>query len=128
MVWYLDTSAFLKLLVNEAETPAMRAWHAAGRACWASQLLRTEAMRAAAHLDIPERVLIDALESVSLVLPGPSTFLAAGRMQPPGVRSVGALHVAAALELGDELEAIVTYDDLTLAAARAVPGAVLSPT
>jgi len=39
-----------------------------------------------------------------------STFLAAGTLEPAVLRSLEALQLAATLELGDDLEGLVTYD------------------
>lgn len=120
MVWYLDTSAFLKLVVAEAESSALRAWLADHGPTWSSQLLRTESLRAAGRLGIDRQIVDDALDAVSLVLSAASTFLVAGTLEPPTLRSLDALHLATALELGDDLEGLVTYDErMALAAAEA---------
>lgn len=127
MVWYLDTSAFLKLLVAEPESDAMQAWFADHGPIWSSQLLRTEALRAATRLEIDPQLLDDALETVSLVLPAVSTFLAAGTLGPPVLRSLDALHLASALELGADLEGLVTYDVRLAGAAAAASVNVVAP-
>lgn len=126
MPYYLDSSAFLKLLVREPETTAMRSWFT-DRVCWSSQLLVTEATRAAARLDLSQRAVEVALERISLVLPAATTFHLAGGVDPPTLRSLDALHLATALELGDDLEAVVTYDRRLLEGAQAAGLAVLSP-
>lgn len=64
MVWYLDTSAFLKLVVAEAESSAIRVWVADHGPVWSSQLLRTEALRAATPLEIDEDLVENALEGL----------------------------------------------------------------
>ena len=127
MVWYLDTSAFLKLLVAEPESDALRAWLAEQGPSWSSHLLRTEALRAALHLEINERAIVEALEAVSLILPAVSTFLTAGTLGPSTLRSLDALHLAAALELGGDLEGLVTYDVRLAAAASAASLTVVAP-
>jgi len=43
------------------------------------------------------------------------------------LRSLDALHLAAALELGDELDGIVTYDDRMATAASLYGVAVIAP-
>ena len=48
MALYLETSSFLKLAVAEDDSPAIRRWFTGHRPCWSSQLLATEAHRAAA--------------------------------------------------------------------------------
>lgn len=128
MVWYIDTSAFLKLVVSERESSAVREWFGAHRPIWSSQLLRTEALRAIRRLAIDDDVVENALETVSLVLPAASTFLVAGMLQPLELRSLDALHLAAALELGDDLEGIVTYDERMATAAAEASITVVSPT
>lgn len=64
-------------------------------------------LRAAAHLDLDRDTVTGALESVSLVLPSPGTILAAGQLGPASLRSLYALQLATALELGDDLEGVV---------------------
>jgi hypothetical protein len=124
---YLGASAFLKLITVEEETAAMRAWFASHDAIWSSQLLHTEALRAAARLGIGTEVVEDALDTVSLVLPSVTTFSTAGRLPPPELRSIDALHLATALEIGDDLEGVVAYDARLVDAAGAASLHVVSP-
>ncbi|MGH8920250.1 MAG: type II toxin-antitoxin system VapC family toxin [Acidimicrobiales bacterium] len=127
MVWYLDTSAFLKLVAAEEESGAMRAWLAGHRPCWSSQLLRTEALRAAMRLGIDRETVAQALDSIALILPAGPTFLAAAGLGPPTLRTLDALHLATALELGDDLEGLVTYDARMAEGASAASIPVVSP-
>ncbi len=127
MVWYLDTSAFLKLLTMEEESEAMRQWFMSHDSVWSSQLLQTEALRAGARLDIDTTVIEDALDTISLVMPSVATFYAAGRLSPPSLRSLDALHLAAAMEIGADLEGVISYDERLSGAARAVSLTVLTP-
>lgn len=127
MVWYLDTSAFLKLLTTEDESTAMREWFSSHDSVWSSQLLHTEALRAGMRLEIDANVIEEALESVSLVLPSVATFFVAGRLLPASLRSLDALHLATAMEIGDDLEGIVTYDERLADAARAASLEVIVP-
>jgi predicted nucleic acid-binding protein len=126
--FYIDTSAFLKLLVAEAETPAMRAWFGASPACWSSHLLVTEALRAAARLGLNRHVVDETLDAVSLILPAATTFYYAAALQPTALRSLDALHLATAMELGDDLDGIVSYDARLVAGARAAGLPVVTPT
>jgi uncharacterized protein len=127
VVWYLDTSAFLKLIAVEEETTAMRSWFTSHDAIWSSQLLYTESLRAGAHLGIDRDVIEDALDSISMVLPSVTTFSTAGSLQPATLRPLDALHLATALEIGEDLEGLVAYDARLLDAARAASIEVLSP-
>ena len=127
MAWYLDTSAFLKLLVEEDGSAAMREWAVVHESLWSSQLLRTEALRATSRLDISDDAVEIALESVSLIMPSVATFYTAGHLAPHSLRSLDALHLATALEMGNDLEGIVTYDDRLIAASRDASLIVVSP-
>lgn len=127
MVWYLDTSAFLKLITIEDESAAMRRWFSSHDSVWSSQLLHTEALRAGTRLGIDAGVIEEALETVSLVLPSVATFFVAGRLAPPSLRSLDALHLATAMEIGDDLEGIVAYDERLTGAARAASLEVVIP-
>ena len=127
MVWYLDTSAFLKLVVDEESSAPMRSWSSAHDGVWSSQLLRAEALRAAQRLGVDVRSIEGALETVSLVLPSVATYASAGRMQSKGLRTLQALHLASALEIGPDLEGIAVYDRRLSDAAREVSIDVVSP-
>jgi uncharacterized protein len=120
MAYYLDTSAAVKLVVAEVHTAALTAWVADHEAdLVSSDLLRTELLRAtrrgAPHAMTRARAVLDA---ITLLTVPTSTFERAAGLHPDQLRSLDALHLAAALELGDELRGVVTYDDrLTHAAA-----------
>jgi hypothetical protein len=116
-IWYLDTSAMAKLVRPEAETPALRRWLA--RKQWiVSDLHRTELRRAALRaggraLARAERLLSES----DVVRIDADTFDRAGRMEPAALRSLDALHLAAATSLGPDLSGIVVYDERLLHAA-----------
>ncbi len=122
MAFYLDTSALVKLVVQEAETSALRAWASApDRTIVTSDITRTELMRAVRRIDAElapaARSLLDAVTVIQL---STATYDTAGRLEPDVLRSLDALHLAVALELGDDLEGFVAYDErLSSAAARA---------
>ncbi|MEI6727194.1 MAG: VapC toxin family PIN domain ribonuclease, partial [Actinomycetes bacterium] len=61
--------------------------------------------------------------------PSMATFssICAGLLAPIELRSLDALHLASAQELGADLEAILTYDERLAGAARRIGMAVLSP-
>ena len=78
---------------------------------------------------VPDRMLDDraVLDAVTLLELTPAVFAQAGRLGPAIVRSVDAIHLAAASLLGDDLEGFVTYDDRMAEAARANGIAVVAP-
>ncbi len=120
MVYYLDTSALVKLVVLEDETAALSRWLvAADRAPVSCDLARTELMRAVRRAD-PDRVVQAraVLDSITLIDVGTQNFEQAGRLGPLLLRTLDAVHLAVALELGDDLDGIVTYDERLAEAAR----------
>ena len=117
---YLDTSAFVKLVVAEPESAALtrylRQWPARASAA----LLRAEALRAVGvhgqtHVAAARR-LFGGLHLVTL---DDALLERAGELRPDAMRALDAIHVAAALALGSDLGVVVTYDDRLAEAARA---------
>ncbi|MDH3683246.1 MAG: type II toxin-antitoxin system VapC family toxin [Acidimicrobiia bacterium] len=129
VAYYIDTSALVKLVVAEAETEAFRSWLAQGqRQPVACDLVRTELLRAVRRA-APDRLVRarEVLDALALTDVRTAVFEEAGRLQPVELRSLDALHLAAALDLGDDLEAIVTYDERLAAAAEANGIPAISP-
>ncbi len=84
MAYYLDTSALVKLVVAEAETPALTAWlEAADRTPVSSDLARTELIRAVRRV-APDRVVRAraVLDGLTLVEVSTAAFEEAGRLEP----------------------------------------------
>ncbi len=129
MAYYLDTSALVKLVVVEAETEALRGWLAGTGGEWvSSDLARTELLRAVRRA-APDRLLRarEVLDAVTLLDVTTRTFEEAGRLDPLQLRTLDTIHLAAALDLGDELEGLVTYDDCLAEAARVHGIATVAP-
>jgi uncharacterized protein len=129
MAHYLDTSALVKLVVAEAETPALLAWLTADdRTPVSSDLARTELLRAVRRV-APDRAVQarTVLGSVTLLEVTTAMFDEAGRLDPALLRSLDAIHLAAALALGDDLEGLVTYDDRLADAAELNGLLVIAP-
>lgn len=129
MAYYLDTSALVKLVVAEAETFALQAWlRAAPRTPVSSDLARTELMRAVRRV-APDRVLRArmVLDSVTILQVTTAMFEEAGRLDPTLLRNLDAVHLAAAVALGDDLDGVVTYDERMAGAAEVNGLAVLAP-
>lgn len=129
MAFYLDTSALVKLVVAETETEALRAWiGAADTPLVSSDLTRTELLRAVRRMAPDELVRARrVLDSLTLLTLTTATFESAARLDPAVLRSLDALHVASALELEDELQGLVAYDDRLAVAAQAQGIAVVAP-
>jgi predicted nucleic acid-binding protein len=118
-VAYLDTSAFVKLVAAEPESAELarylRRWHLHASAA----VLRTEALRAVRRRDqryvAATRRLFGGLHLVAL---DDALLDRAGELGPDGMRSLDAVHVAAALSLGSDLGVVVTYDERLAETAR----------
>ena len=95
----------------------------------ACDLARTELLRTVRRA-APDRVVQAraVLEAVTLVQVTTTIFEEARRLDPAVLRTLDAVHVAAALSLGDDLDGLVTYDDRLAVAAEANGIAVTSPT
>lgn len=125
---YLDASAIVKLIVREPESEALACWLGEGRQEIVScALVRTEVVRAAAPWG-PEAILRARrlLDRLDLIVLDDELLDLAGELVEP-LRSLDAIHVAAALELGEELEAFVTYDRQMTRAAEALGLTVVAP-
>jgi uncharacterized protein len=126
---YVDSSAFVKLAVMERETTALRAYlvERDGRLI-SSALLRTESLRAVRHLGGEVlATLREALRRIDLIAIDDRILDAAGTLEPLVLRTLDAIHLATALAAGDDLEAVVTYDERMTEAARLVGLVTASP-
>jgi predicted nucleic acid-binding protein len=122
---YLDTSAAMKLVVEETESARLTDALADDRRLVASWLLHTELHCAAGRhpSDVPLGAVHQVLDAVDLVDLTRGDMIAAGTHRP--LRSNDAIHLAVAIRLGaDEL---ATYDDELTAAAVAAGLAILAP-
>jgi len=125
---YLDSSAIVKLVVDEPESAALRRYLRRRRPLVSSALARTEVARALLPLG-PEAVRRghDVLARIDLARVNDRVLLAAGKLLPADLRSLDAIHLATAQEFGSDLARIVTYDDRMAAAARALGFTVSVP-
>jgi uncharacterized protein len=123
----LDTSALTKLVVQEPETPALIA-ALRGQALLASELVRTELRRAVIRTAPEQLEATDALLGRLLLVRLDAALLdAAGRLCPPALRTLDAIHLQSALLVGDELDALITYDVRHSQAARDAGLSVRAP-
>jgi len=116
-------------VVAEAETAALHTWLGeADRNLVSCDLARTELLRAV-HRAAPDRATQAraVLDSITLVAVPTPTFEQAGRLDPTILRTLDAIHLAAALDLGDDLDGLVTYDDRLAEAAKLNGIPVLCP-
>lgn len=67
------------------------------------------------------------VESIILVTLSTAVCERAAYLGPEVLRSLDALHLSAALEMGDDLEGLVTYDRVLADGARSLGLALVSP-
>ena len=124
-LFYADASALVKLVRDEAESDALRAY-LEGADLVTSELVLTEvprAVRRAVALDpeLPLDLLLDRtgelLDAVALATLDQALLAGAGALAEPALRALDAIHVATAVDL-HPLGAFVTYDERQAAAAR----------
>lgn len=118
---FLDSSALVKLVIREAETPALRRYLASRPQRIACQLVRTEVPRAVRQFG--PRALAKArsvLQRVQIVRLDDELLDAAALIDPAVVRPLDAIHLATAQLLAREIEAVVTYDSRMRPAAERI--------
>jgi len=126
---YLDTSAFLKLIVAERESGALRQFLLRWPERTSAILLRTEAVRALRRAGYDSQVgaARRLLGSMRLIRLDEPLLDRASELEPREMRSLDAVHLAAALTIGSDLGVLVTYDERLAGAARKRGLTVSSP-
>lgn len=123
--FYVDPSALVKLIREEAESAALRAFLESADVI-SSELVLTEiprAVRRAAAYDpeLPLDLLLERagelIDAIALRPLDRALLLGAGALAEPALRALDAIHVASAVDL-EGVEAFVTYDERQAAAAR----------
>ena len=125
---YVDSSAIVKLVVAEPESKALRRYLARRQPLVSSALARTEVARALmpSGEDAVARGQ-DVLRRVQLLRVNDRVLTEAGRLKPTELRSLDAIHLASASQLGASVGQIVTYDERMAEAAKAIGWSVASP-
>lgn len=111
MAVYVDASAITKLIVAEDESEALKEHLALLEPLITSALSRVEVMRAANRYGqsvVPQA--IDVLDHFGFMEIHEQIVVTATRLPPPTMRSLDAIHLASASALGEDLDALVTYD------------------
>jgi uncharacterized protein len=124
---YVDSSALVKLLMRERgsrELATLLGGHrVVSSRISAVEVRRTVSRGLGAAWDDPAGLL----DEVVLVELEASIMDRAAQVLPPLLCALDAIHLATALELGDDLDLFVTYDERLAEAARAAGMTVASP-
>jgi predicted nucleic acid-binding protein len=125
---YLDSSALVKLVVRERESKALAGHLSERRERASCALARVEVIRAVRPhgrpaIDRASRLL----ERIALLKLDELLLDEAARLGGTTVRSLDAIHLAAARTLGDALAELITYDRRMAEAARGLGLLVVAP-
>lgn len=117
---YLDSSALMKLVFEEVETPALETFLRDRPLRVSSSLARVEVMRAARTVGdaLVSRHASHVLAAITLIAPDAALLAEAASVDPLWVRSLDAIHLATALALRPDIDGIVVYDLRLADAAR----------
>lgn len=108
---YLDSSAIVKMILREPESPQVLRMVRRFRIRVSSSIARTEVIRAVRRWDLNALgVAHDALETLHLLDIGDTVLEDAGALEPMELRTLDAIHLTTARSLGSDLAAFVTYD------------------
>ena len=127
---YLDSSAIVKLVVREPETDALLTALERWPDRVSATLSRVEVHRALRRAGVSKSVHARAdtvLEALVLVRLDESLLGRAAEFEQPHMRSLDAIHLAAALAIGDDPDAFITYDSRLAESARSEGLTVLHP-
>jgi predicted nucleic acid-binding protein len=113
---------------TEAESAALALYLRSRPHRASSALARVEVIRAARQAGPPEIARArEVLANLHLIEVADALLADAAELEPPGLRALDAIHLAAARSLRGDLAVLITYDHRQAAAARALGMTVESP-
>jgi uncharacterized protein len=128
--YYLDSSAFCKVFLEEAHSEEMRKFFTSEggkRRLVVSFLTELETERTLRRLGVDSSQVLDAIEAIPLIPVSAEVFAQAKDVLPKSLKSLDAIHLATALLLKGLGVAMVTFDKQLAAAARQNGIEVISP-
>lgn len=129
MAFVVDSSAIVKLIVDEPKSQSFSAWL---KNCkddlFVSEIAHTEVARAVTRVDVSlHGQLNNVLERFGTIRVSSQILTIASVLSPTNLRTLDAIHLASCLILGDDLTGFVTYDSTQAAAASHNGIAVIAP-
>lgn len=125
MIAYVESSAAVKLLVDERESAALLSWLTQPNDTVSTLLTETEMRRSAQRLGYDQTAVTEVLDGMQLFEVERADYSSAGLLPGRDLRSLDALHLAVAVRLG--VDCFVTYDARQAAAAAELGLVVISP-
>lgn len=126
-VGYADSSALVKLVVDEPASAAVGRWYVESARVFISLVGIIETRRACARRSCDAAHLEAIIGSVEVIALTNEIAARASALGPAELRTLDAIHLATALALGTDLDAFITYDARLAAAAQALRIPVVSP-
>lgn len=124
---YLDSSAIVKLVAREPETPALVEAVRADPAVVSSALALTEVIRAVRRTRGQVDRAREVLDGIALVPIDDAILRDAADLSPAGLRTLDALHLATARSVAEDISSLITYDGRLAEAATAAGITVTAP-
>ncbi len=129
MAFVVDSSAIVKLIVNEPKSQSFSTWlKNCKHDLFVSEIAHTEVARAIARIDANlQGQLKNVLERFGTIRVSSQILTIAGVLTPTNLRTLDAIHLASCLILGDDLKGFVTYDSAQADAASHNGITVIAP-
>ena len=129
MAFVVDSSAVVKLIVNEPQSQSFSTWlKNCKHDLFVSEIAHTEVARAIARIDANlQGQLKNVLERFGTIRVSSQILTIAGVLTPTNLRTLDAIHLASCLILGDDLKGFVTYDSAQADAASHNGITVIAP-
>jgi predicted nucleic acid-binding protein len=123
---YVDASALVKLVVDEGDSLALRRFLELFDEHTTSRIGIVETRRALGGVPVDDAIIDRILAPIGPIDFDSAIASTAAHIEPPGLRTLDAIHLATALTLY-HVDAFVTYDDRLADAARSLGLTVASP-
>lgn len=125
--WYLDTSAFLKLVIEEPESSALR--KAVGDNDVTSILTRLEVARTLKPYSAKAKRDAGTKLNLISIIPADAEIMAQAELviEASDLKIADAIHVASAMRMGNLIQGIITYDKQMASTATRLGLKVIAP-